>query len=135
MVGTATHRPVAFALALGLLGGGALIIAEWVIRRGPFMLIPYAILLLVAAVYLRVEQVPDFGRRFALTLGAFMFATVVLYVFIGLVTAKTLFIISPWGHVWRLGIMLFTGIALSAAVAQLTAISNELADERRPTSA
>jgi hypothetical protein len=82
MVGTATHRPVAFALALGLLGGGALITTE-----------------------------------FALTLGAFMFATVMLYVFIGLVGAQTLFIISPSGHAWRLAVMLFIGSALSAAVA------------------
>jgi hypothetical protein len=50
-----------------------------------------------------------------------MFATVILYVFIGLVAAKTLFIISPSGHAWRLGVMLFIGSALSAAVAQLTA--------------
>jgi len=121
MVGTATHRPVAFALALGLLGGGALITTEWTARAGPFILIPYAILVLVAAVFLRVERVQHFGRRFALTLGAFMFATVLLYLFIGLVAAKTLFVISPLGHAWRLGVMLFIGSALSAAVAQLAA--------------
>jgi hypothetical protein len=124
MVGTATHRPVAFAMALGLLGGGALITTEWTARRGPFILIPYAILVLVAAVYLRVERVQHFGRRFALTLGAYMFATVLLYLFIGLVAAKTLFVISPWGHAWRLGIMLFIGSALSAAVAQLAATAH-----------
>lgn len=121
MVGTATHRPVAFALALGLLGGGALITTEWTTRRGPLILIPYGILVLVAAVYLRVERVQHFRRRFILTLGAFMFATAILYVFIGLVAAKTLFIISLSGHAWRLGVMLFIGTALSVAVAQLTA--------------
>ena len=123
MVGTATQRPLAFALALGLLGGGALIITEWTARRGQFILITYAILVLVAAAYIRVEQVQHFRNRFALTLGAFMFATLVLYVFIGLVTAKTLFVISPAGHAWRLGVMLLIGAAVSAAVAQLTASS------------
>jgi hypothetical protein len=65
--------------------------------------------------------VQHFGRRFTLTLGAFMFATLLLYLFIGLVAATTLFIISTSGHSWRLGIMLLIGSALSAAVAQLTA--------------
>jgi hypothetical protein len=91
------------------------------------ILIPYAILVVVAAVFLRVERVQHFGRRFALMLGAFMFATVVLYVFIGLVGAETLFITSPWGHSWRMGVMLLIGSALSAAVAQLTATRQSLA--------
>jgi hypothetical protein len=57
--------------------------------------------------------------RFALALGVFMLATVLLYLFIGLFHAKTLFVISPLGHAWRLGLMLLIGGALSAAVAQL----------------
>lgn len=124
MLGTATRRPVAFALALGLLGGGALIMTAWTTTRGPLVLVPYAVLVLVTAVYLRVERVQHFGRRFALALGAFMIATVLLYLFIGLVDAKTLFMISLLGHSWRLGLMLLLGIALSAAVAQLTATSS-----------
>lgn len=123
MLGTATRRPVSFALALGLLGGGALITTVWTTTRGPLVLVPYAVLVLAAAIYLRVERVQHFGRRFALALGAFMFATVLLYLFIGLVAAKTLFLISPLGHTWRLGLMLLIGGALSAAVAQLTGTS------------
>jgi hypothetical protein len=120
MPGTATQRPVAFALALGLLGGGALITTVWTTTRGPLVLVPYTVLVLVAAIYLRVERVQHFARRFSLVLGAFMFATVLLYLFIGLVAAKTLPVISPLGHAWRLGLMLLIGSALSAAVAQLT---------------
>ncbi len=123
MVETATHRPLAFALALGLLGGGALIITEWTTTRGPLVLVPYALLVLVAAVYLRIERVQHFSRRFAMTLGAFMFATVLFYLFIGLVAAGTLFTIPISGHAWRLGFMLLIGGALSAAIAQLTATS------------
>jgi hypothetical protein len=120
MTGTATRRPVAFTLALGLLGGGALITTVWSTSRGPMVLFPYAALVLVTAAYLRLEHVQHFRRRFGLALGSFMVATVVLYLFIGLVAANTLFIITPWGHAWRLGIMLAIGATLSAAVAQLT---------------
>ena len=119
--GIATHRPLAFALALGLLGGGALITTVWVTTRGPMVLLPYAALVLTTAAYLRIEQVRPFRRRFNLAFGAFMFATVVLYLFIGLVRAKTLLLIPIWGHAWRLGFMAVIGAALSAAVAQLTA--------------
>jgi len=121
MTGTATHRPVAFTLALGLLGGAALIVTSWATSRGPIVLLPYALLVLATAAYLRIEHVQHFARRFSLALGSFMVATVVLYLFIGLVAAKSLFVISLWGHAWRLGIMLAIGAALSAAVAQLTA--------------
>jgi hypothetical protein len=121
MTGTATHRPVSFTLALGLLGGAALVVTVWTTSRGPVVLVPYAVLVLVTAGYLRLERVQHFARRFSLALGSFMVATIVLYLFIGLVSAKTLFVISLWGHAWRLGIMLAIGAALSAAVAQLTA--------------
>jgi len=123
MAGTATNQPVAFTLALGLLGGGALIATAWNTTHGPLVLVPYAALVLAAAVYLRVERVQYFGRRFGMTLGVFMFATVLFYLYVGLFTAKTLFIIPLWGHAWRLGFMLAIGSALSAAVAQLTTVS------------
>lgn len=80
------------------------------------MLIPYAALVLVAAVYLRAERVQYFTRRFAMMLGVFMFATVLFYLYVALVRAGTLFVIPLWGHAWRLGFMLVIGGALSAAV-------------------
>lgn len=120
MIGTATQRPLAFSLALGLLGAGFIIVTAWNTTHGPLVLIPYAVLVLAAAVYLRVERVQDFKRRFAMTLGVFMFATVLFYLYVGLFTAKTLFIVPLWGHAWRLGFMLLVGSVLSAAVAQVT---------------
>jgi len=121
MIGSATERPLAFALALGLLGGAALITVEWTTTRGPLVLIPYGALVLAAAVYLRVERVQFWRRRFELTLGTFMVASLVLYVFVGTVLTRSLLSISAWGHTWRMGLMLAIGTALSAAVAQLTA--------------
>lgn len=122
-VGTATQHPLAFVLSLGLLGGGALIITVSLTTRGPLVFLPYALIVITGAVYLRVERVQGFGNRFALSLGSFMFATVLLYLFIGLVHAKSLLKISLFGHAWRLGLMLLIGAALSAAVAQLTSTS------------
>lgn len=119
--GTATQRPISFALSLGLLGGAALIATVSLTSRGPMIYVPYAVIVLTSAVFLRVENVQPFAKRFALVLGSFMFSTVLLYLFIGIVHAKTLFIIPALGHAWRLGVMLMIGTCLSAAVAQLTA--------------
>src|SRR5712691_6157914 len=121
IIGQATSRPIAFVASLGVLGGAALITTVSLSRRGPMIYLPYAAIILAAAFYLRSEHVEDFGSRFAMALGSFMLATVILYLFIGLFAAKTLFVISLGGHAWRLAVMLAIGAVLSAAVAQLTA--------------
>jgi hypothetical protein len=123
MIGTATQRPLAFSLALGSLGAGALIVTAWNTRYGPLILFPYAALVLVSAIYLRLERVQNFTRRFGITLGVFMSSTLLFYLYEAGIRAKTLFIIPLWGHAWRVGFMLLIGSALSAAVAQLTATS------------
>jgi len=123
--GTATQQPIAFVLSLGVLGGAALIATASLSTRGPLIYIPYAAIVLTSAAYLRFERVQPFAMRFTLALGVFMLATVLLYLFIGLFHAKTLFVISPLGHAWRLGLMLLIGSALSAAVAQLTATTQQ----------
>src|SRR5439155_23153147 len=120
---TATQRPVAFSLALGVLGGSALIVTAWNTRYGPVILLPYAALVLISAIYLRLERVQDFSRRFGITLGVFMSATLLFYLYAAGIRAKTLFIIPLWGHAWRIGFMLLIGSILSAAVAQVTATS------------
>jgi hypothetical protein len=119
--GIATQRPIAFSLSLGVLCGGAMVTTAWNTTHGPFILLPYAALVVIAAVYLRLEGVQRFVHRFAITLGAFMSATVLFYLFIAIFIAKTLLIIPVAGHAWRLGLMLLVGAVLSAAVAQLTA--------------
>ena len=123
MSGTATQRPVFFSLSIGLLAAGLMVATAWNTTRGPLILLPYGALILIAAIYLRVERVPHFRQRFLMTLGAFMLATVLFYLFIAIFIAKTLLIIPAWGHAWRLGLMLLIGSALSGAVAQLTATS------------
>jgi len=120
-IGAATRRPVAFAVALGVLGGSALIATTMLSSRGPLIVIPYAALVIVAALFLRAEVVQPLSRRFSVTLGAFMIATVILYLFIGIFAAHSLTTIPLMGHLWRLGVMLGIGAVLSAAVAQVTA--------------
>lgn len=122
-IGAATRRPVAFSIALGILGGGALIATTMLSSRGPLVLVPYAALMIIAALFLRAEVVQPLSRRFSLALGAFMTATVILYLFIAIFAAHSLTTISLAGHLWRLGVMLGIGAVLSAAVAQVTATS------------
>jgi len=121
MIGMATRRPVAFTLALGLLGGAGLIATVWNTDRGPMVFLPYGALIIATAAYLRAERVPGFMRRFGLALGTFMVATLILYMFIGLLAAKTLLVMPAWEHMWRLALLVATGSALSSAVAQLSA--------------
>jgi hypothetical protein len=121
IIGQATNGPIAFVASLGVLGGAALISTISLSHRGPLIYLPYAAIILTTAFYLRSEHVQAFGTRFAMALGAFMLATVILYLFIGLYAAKTLFVISLSGHAWRLAFMFAIGAVLSAAVAQLTA--------------
>ena len=118
---SATDRPIAFALALGTLGGAALITTKMLSSRGPVGLLVYAALLLVAAAYLRLGQVRPFTRRLGMCLGAFMMGTAIFYADILLFVNPAALQIPLWGHAWRIGVMLGIGSALSAAVAQLTA--------------
>jgi len=119
-IGTATNRPIAFSLTVGVLGGSALISTVSMTTRGTVIYLPYAAIVLATAVFLRYERVRPFARRFSLALGSFMCATLLLYLFIGLVAARTLFMISMVGHAWRLGLMLGIGALLSAGVAHIT---------------
>ena len=120
-LGVATNRSLAFTLALGVLGGAALVSTVALTARGPMIFVPYAAVILVAGCYLRLERVQPFRRRLGLVLGAFMTATLILYAFIFTFGNATVNSISLVGHVWRLGLMLGVGAVLSAAVAQLTA--------------
>src|SRR5947209_7563640 len=105
-IGAATRRPLAFAVALGILGGSALIATTMLSSRGPLILVPYAALVIIAGLFLRAEVVQPLSRRFSLTLGAFMIATVILYLFTAIFAAHSLTTISLAGHLWRLGVML-----------------------------
>ena len=118
----APKQSVPLALALGALGGAALIAMTWLSTRGPLILLPYGALVLSSLVAVRLAGWPEFSRRSAAAFLAFMVATVVLYVFIGTVASGTLLEVSAWGHTWRLGFMALIGGVLSGAVAYLAGL-------------
>ncbi len=112
-------QPVTLALALGVLGGAALLVTTMLTTRGPLILLPYAAIVLSSLVAVRLAGWPAFGQRFVASFLAFMVATVVLYVFMGVVAGESLPALSVWGHTWRLGLMAGIGSVLSGAVAYL----------------
>ena len=117
---SATGDPLAFSLALGTLAGAALIVTTFLTNRGPVIFIPYAGMMLLTAAYLKFGCVATFKLRFRMALGSFMFASMLLYVFIATVPTEAWRVIPVWGHAWRIGLIIAIGSALSAAVAQLT---------------
>jgi len=110
-----------FGLLLGLLTGGTLsFVSKEPMRTWEgFLMIAYAFVVLVPAIYVRWRRVPSFTMRFLCPLVAFMTLTVVFYIALCL-TDPNASSITLWGHTWRLGMMLAMGSVLSAAVAQLT---------------
>jgi len=115
-------KPVPVALALGILGGAALIMTTELTNTGPAIYIPYAVLIIAIFTTLRSIHWPELSKRFTTSFLAFMVSTVILYLFITTVSAGTLFEITIWGHAWRLGFMAAIGGILSLAVAYLADI-------------
>ena len=109
-------RPLPLALALGVLGGAALIVTT-MLSPGQMVLLPYAALVLASLAAVRLAGWPDFPRRFAAAFLAFMVATAALYVFVA--TSEDVTPLPLSGHVWRLGLMAAIGGVLSGAVAYL----------------
>jgi hypothetical protein len=130
---TATGGSVRFAVALGALGGAALIVTAMLTTRGPMVFLPYAAIVVIGAIYLRREQVTPFFRRFGMALGAFMVATALFYLYIVTVAKTAAVDVSLIGHAWRIGLMLAIGSCLSAAVAQLTARAHARARRAAPS--
>lgn len=113
-----TKHPVLVALALGILGGAALIVTKGLTGGGPLVFLPYSALVLGSLAAVRLAGWPEFSRRFVAAFLAFMVATVVFYVYIA-ASAGTFLEISVWGHTWRLGFMAGIGGVLSGSVAYL----------------
>jgi len=69
-----------FALLLGLLGGITLIATTNLTNRGPAIFLPYALLMTGVFITARSTRISSFKSRFLLGIGAFMCATIVLYI-------------------------------------------------------
>jgi hypothetical protein len=117
IIQTARKHSAAFFTGLGVLGGVVLVITKLLTTRGPIVLIPYAAIVVSCAAFIRFADEQTFGRRFLLSLYAFMTATVIFYVYVAAIDAQTLFTISAVGHAARIGLMLVIGMVISTVIA------------------
>lgn len=92
---------------------------------GLWIFVSYALLMVVSGLYLRFERVQPFARRFALSFGAFMVASLILYFVIAFLLARTFSHISLLGHAWRIAFVAAVGAIVSLAVAQLTSTRDQ----------
>lgn len=115
-------KPIPVAFALGILGGATLIITTELTNTGPAIYIPYAILVIAIFATLRLINWPELSKRFTTSFLAFMVASIIMYLFIGIFDAGTILEIPLWGHIWRLGFFAAIGGILSLAVAYLADI-------------
>src|SRR5882757_7901269 len=80
-----SSRPRFFAIIAGVLCGVALIGITAFTKNGWLMLLPYAVLAVAAAIYLRSQKVGLFFQRFVACLLAFVVATVMVILYIDIV--------------------------------------------------
>jgi hypothetical protein len=112
----ATANPLRFVLSMGLLGGLAMVFIEKTVR-GPSIVLAYAAMLIVTALFLRLERVRSFQLRFLVCLGTYVTSSAIVYLFVASQLWKPL---TLGAHIWRAAFVLVSGSALSLAIAQLT---------------
>lgn len=115
-------RGLMATLILGIVGGIALILTDVYSKFGPLGLLTYAIIMLAIAVYLRAGRFDTFHRRFEISLGSFMLATVIFYGYILLVENRHALESGIWPNIWPLLLAAVVGAILSAAIAALTRV-------------
>jgi hypothetical protein len=111
-------KPIPLTLILGIFGGTGLILPSALAIYGFTIFIPYAALVIVTFVVLRLANMPSLVKRFSTAFVAFMLATIVFYIF-ATIEAGTILKISVWGHIGRLGLMAIIGGSLSLNAAYL----------------
>ena len=121
---TRSKQPAALALALGVLGGAALIVTHQVTTFGPAIYFPYTALVVATFFAIRLAGWEEFRDRFAAAFLAFMTATAVVYLFLTTVVNANLFSIPIWQHTAVIGLMAVIGTVLSAAIAYLADIGH-----------
>ena len=113
----AAKHSVTFFVGLGALGGFLLVATKSLTTRGPIVFIPYAILILMCAAFIRFADGQSTLRRFQLSFYAFMTATAILYIFVATVATGNIFKISLLGHVERVALVTVIGVVVSAIIA------------------
>jgi D-alanyl-lipoteichoic acid acyltransferase DltB (MBOAT superfamily) len=115
-------RPFLFAELTGILGGGALILTAMLTRRGQMIFLPYGLLIVAVAFYLRSRRVTSFVTRFAAILVAYMVATLIFFYYLVAIANPARLHDPIWNKVWPLAIFFFIGSVISAIVAKVTPV-------------
>lgn len=127
MIDFLAHPASLWAAALGLFGGGSLVLVERFSRRGPLLFPVYAALLAALTVLLASYSASSFRSRFGAAFLGFVVAAILHYIAVGFaadeerrqrgVTAR----LSLAGHAWRLSLLLGLGMLACAGVAFVAA--------------
>ena len=118
MSSAAFRRLATLTLSMGLLGGALLVVANSTIGSGSQILLPYALLLILAAAITRAERIASHVARFVVLLATFVLSTGCLYVAVALSPASSS--LSFLGHVWRLAFVVGLGALLALPLARVT---------------
>lgn len=114
---TLLSRFSSLTLALGLLGGAVLVLAQRFFLPGKHLLIVVAVLLVAIIGVVRAEKIASFSTRFFVVLGAF---TITLFASFVSTLLRTGLPPSPvLGTGWRLGVLVLVGLALSLPATRL----------------
>lgn len=112
-------RNMSLAIALGVLGGTALVLSARFFASGKFLLVPYSAFVIATICVIRAERVSGFFERFAIGAGSFLIASVALYVANAVSPAAAQLAIG--GHAWRLAFLVALSIAVNLPAARLAA--------------
>jgi hypothetical protein len=114
-------RKYAIAVAAGFLTGIGLIVIISTIRNGWLTLLPYAVLALASALYMRAQKLESFTQRFVACLIAFGIATLMADTYINTIIHPHAIGELTFGrYLAPLGAMILLGAAGSAIVAAIS---------------
>jgi hypothetical protein len=121
--------PIVAGLILGIIGGVAMSLMEMNIG-GPYIIIPYTLFLILAAVTIKLVDTEDkFKKLFSTGLLVFMVMTIILYLYIIVIQNPLALKMPFFEHAWRIGLMFIIGSAGSALVGFL--VTRNLQDPKR----
>jgi hypothetical protein len=103
---------------MGLLGGGLLVVWISTIGAGKEILLPYALLLILAGALTRAERIASYSTRFAVLLATFVLSSGCLYLVIALSPRSS--DLSVLEHAWRIAFVVGLGALLALTLARVT---------------
>ena len=111
----------------GLVGGVALIATSRLFDSGLLEILPYPVILILSFLSFRPTHSKSFLPFFITGLSTFVIMSVVLYLYIITVeNPSAWFNTDLLGHVWRLGLITFTGALVSLALTLLVTKRNQM---------